>query len=396
MSVYYSGIIYNEKIQNIFLGNCKGAKISYLAIPFSFFRRKAGEKLGMTIDDLQIIKLNIDDLTPYVKNAKKHPKSQVKHIANSIETFGMCDPIGIWGENNVIVEGHGRVEACKMLGMSEVPCIRLDHLTDEQRRAYVHAHNKTAESEWDFDILDEEFEDLSGFDFEDFGFEFEEAETEAATTEKKPNQRLRTDENYNLPYVDLNRTEGKFQMPMIEAEDHIPSALIGFNYALTNKESDKGIHFYVDDYQFERIWNNPYKYIEVLGEYDCVLTPDFSLYMDMPLSMKIWNVFRSRLIGQMMQDAGLIVIPTVSWAESATFDFCFDGLPEGGVLSISTIGVKQDKQAFEIWKAGTTELLKRKKPSVLLVYGGEVDFDYGDTKVLYFANQVTERMKNGK
>jgi hypothetical protein len=118
--------------------------------------------------------------------------------------------------------------------------------------------------------------------------------------------------------------------------------------------------------------------------------------MDMPMSMKIWNVFRSRLIGQMMQDEGLTVIPTVSWAEPETFDFCFDGLPEGGVMSISTVGVKKDSNAFEIWKAGTTELIKRKKPSALLVYGGAVDYDFGKTKVFYFANEVTERMKNAK
>ena len=347
------------------------------------------------MEDLKIIKLNIDDLKPYAKNAKKHPVEQVKRIAKSIKDFGMCDPVGVWGEDNIVVEGHGRIEACKLLGITEIPCIRLDHLNDEERRAYVHAHNKTAESEWDYDILDEEFDDLKGFDFESYGFEFEE-ETETIEKPTKKNERLRTDEAYNLPYVDLERTEGRFQMPIIEKEAHIPSGLVGFNYALTSGDNTKGIHFYVDDYQFERIWNDPHKYIEVLREYDCILTPDFSLYMDMPISMKIWNVFRSRLIGQMMQDEGLTVIPTVSWAEAATFDFCFDGLPEGGVMSISTVGVKQDKNALEIWKAGTTELLKRKKPSTLLVYGGEVDFDYGDTKVYYFANAVTERMKNKK
>ena len=185
-------------------------------------------------------------------------------------------------------------------------------------------------------------------------------------------------------------------MPIIEGEDYIPERLIGFNYALTSKDKAAGIHFYVDDYQFERIWNEPEKYIDVLRDYDCVLTPDFSLYMDMPLSMKIWNVFRSRLIGQMCQDAGLRVIPTVSWAEEATFDFCFDGLPENSVLSISTVGVKNSPEAMEIWKAGVTELIRRKKPRVLLVYGGAVDFDYGDIEVLYFANAVTERMKNGR
>ena len=345
-----------------------------------------------SMDELKIVYLNIEELTPYSKNAKKHPKKQIEHIANSIRDFGMDDPIGIWGENNIIVEGHGRLEACKKLGLTVVPCIRLDHLTEEKRRAYTHAHNKTAESDWDYDVLDEEF-DTIGLDMGEYGFEFEEEEK---PTKPKKNERLRTDEAYNLPYIDIDRTEGFYQMPIIEGEAHSPEGLVGFNYALNKGDKTMGVHFYVDDYQFERIWNDPYKYIDVLKEFDCVLTPDFSLYMDMPISMKIWNVFRSRLIGQIMQDEGLTVIPTVSWAEEATFDFCFDGLPENSVLSISTIGVKRDKGAFEIWKAGVTELLKRKKPSLLLIYGGEVDFDYGDTKVLYFSNSVTERMKESR
>lgn len=87
----------------------------------------------------------------------------------------MNDPIGIW-KDNIIVEGHGRLLACKQLGMTEVPCVRLDHLTDEQRREYAIAHNATAElSEWDFDILPDELAelDLSDFDF-DFGIDDEE------------------------------------------------------------------------------------------------------------------------------------------------------------------------------------------------------------------------------
>lgn len=342
---------------------------------------------------LEIVEIAIDNITPYEKNARKHPKKQIEQIANSIQEFEMCDPIGVWGERNIIVEGHGRYEACKKLGYKKIPCIRLDHLTEEERKAYTLVHNKAAEgSEWDYPLLDEEIDALGDFNFEDFGFEFELTDEEEDPPEKK-NQRLRTDEAYNLPFVDLARCEGKYEMPIIEGVQHIPDALIGFNYALTSKDKSAGVHFYVDDYQFERIWNEPERYIGVLKDYDSILTPDFSLYMDMPISMKIWNVFRSRLIGQMAQDAGLTVIPTVSWAERATFDFCFDGLPENSVLSISTIGVKNSPEAMEIWKEGVTELIKRKKPKALLVYGGAVDFDYGDVEVFYFANSVTERMK---
>ena len=340
--------------------------------------------------DMKVIDIEIDKLIPYEKNPRKNDKA-VKFVARSIEEFGFKVPIVVDGHMTVIC-GHTRLKAAKKLGLESVPCIIADDLNEEQIKAFRLADNKVSEqAEWEWDLLDGEINDILNLDMADFGFVFEEAEE--ATPKEKKNERLRTDEAYNLPYVDLERTEGFYQMPIIEKETHKPTGLMGFNYALTSQDHSKGIHFYVDDYQFERIWNDPHKYINVLREFDCVLTPDFSLYMDMPMSMKVWNVFRSRLIGQMMQDEGLTVIPTVQWAEPETFAFCFDGLPEGGVMSISTVGVKQDPHAMEIWKAGTTELIKRKKPSILLVYGGAVDFDYGKTKVYYFQNEVTERMK---
>ena len=131
---------------------------------------------GGTEMELKIEYLPIKALKPYEKNTRKHQKKDVDNIARSIERYGMCDAIGIWGEQNIIVEGHGRMLACKQLGMTEVPCVRLDHLTDEQRREYAIAHNATAElSEWDLDILPDELAelDLSDFDF-DFGIDDEE------------------------------------------------------------------------------------------------------------------------------------------------------------------------------------------------------------------------------
>ena len=121
--------------------------------------------------NLKIEYININDLKKYHKNAKKHPKEQVKRIANSIKEFGMCDPIGVWGEDNLIIEGHGRLMALKKLGYKEAPIIRLDHLSEEQRKAYTLAHNKSAESEWDFEILAEELNSIVDIDMMDFGFD---------------------------------------------------------------------------------------------------------------------------------------------------------------------------------------------------------------------------------
>ena len=126
------------------------------------------------VTSIQIEYLNIDELTPYQKNTRKHGTEDVKKIAKSISKHGMCDPIGVWGKENIIVEGHGRYAACKSLGIDKVPVLRLDDMTDKQRREYAIAHNRTAEfSEWDFDMLKQEAKEL---DFSDFDFDLTEDE----------------------------------------------------------------------------------------------------------------------------------------------------------------------------------------------------------------------------
>jgi site-specific DNA-methyltransferase (adenine-specific) len=122
---------------------------------------------------MQIETVDITKLTPYEKNAKLHPRDQIEQIKKSIEMYGNNDPIAVWGENNVIVEGHGRYTALRELGYKTVDIIRLDHLTDEQRREYMLVHNQTTmNSGWDIDLLAGELEDLDFGGF-DFGFDLD-------------------------------------------------------------------------------------------------------------------------------------------------------------------------------------------------------------------------------
>ena len=133
---------------------------------------------------MQIIKLKIDELTPYEKNAKIHTKEQIEQIKTSIKKFGMNDPIGIWGDKNIIVEGHGRIIGLKELGYTEVDCIRLDHLSDKERKAYALAHNKlTMNTDFDFDLLTEELNALDDWDMSEFGFKELEEEKEYTNKE---------------------------------------------------------------------------------------------------------------------------------------------------------------------------------------------------------------------
>ena len=348
---------------------------------------------------MQIVYKKVNELIPYENNPRINDEA-VEYVKNSIKEFGFKVPIVI-DKDNVIVAGHTRLKASLELGLKEVPCIIADDLSQEQIKSFRLADNKVSEkSQWDFSKLDEELDgilniDMSLFDFDldkdiqELGEEFEEENI-------KENERQRTNNTYNLELFDKFVCDGKYQMPIIDNDNYIPKKLIGFNYAKTSKERNTGIHFYLDDYQFERIWNNPEEYVDILEKYDCILSPDFSLYLDMSYSMKIWNVFRSRLIGQYYQRQGIKVIPTLSWAEEETFEFCFDGIPKGSIVSISTIGVKRSNEAMNIWKNGVDEMIKRIEPSAILIYGGKIDYDFKNIRVIYYENEVTERMKKLK
>lgn len=350
------------------------------------FKRLLALLIALIYMNMKIVDLSLNKLKAYERNPRKNDAA-VDGVAASIREFGFKVPVVV-DRDNVIVCGHTRVKAARKLGMSTVPCIVADDLTDEQIKAFRLADNKVAEmADWDFHLLDEELEDIVNIDMEEFGFEL------ASDDDYYGDERERTYNSVNLHDYDAERVAGAYDMPIIEAVNHTPKDLMSFNYMLTRDDFDKGIHFYIDDYQFGRIWNAPDKYMDRLRMFDCVLTPDFSLYLDMPIAMQIWNVYRSRLIGQKMQDAGITVIPTLSWSDERSFDFCFDGLSEGGTVSVSTIGVKQDADAKRIWITGMDEAIARLDPKRVVVYGGDIGYDF-HCETLYIENHNAERIKN--
>lgn len=336
---------------------------------------------------MNIIEIEPDKLIPYENNPRNNT-SAVKQVMASIQEFGFKVPIVI-DSDNVVIAGHTRLLASKRLGLAKVPCIIADDLTEEQIKAFRLADNKVSEkSKWDIDLLEIELGDIYGIDMEQFGFK----PPKEKEMDYYGDERERTFNSVNLADFDPTRADGFYQMPIIKAVNHVPKDLISFNYVLSSKEYKKGVHFYVDDYQFERIWNRPYDYIDKMRKFDCSLTPYFSLYMDMPIAMQIWNVYRSRLVGQILQDNGCKVIPTLSWTGKESFSFCFDGLEKHGTVSVSTIGVKRDREASEIWRDGMTEALARLEPSHVVVYGGDIGFDFGNTPVTYIKNHNAERL----
>ena len=358
---------------------------------------------------MNIITMKLKDLKPYKNNPRKNDAA-VALVKKSIEEFGYLVPIVI-DKNNEIVAGHTRYKALKQLKIQQVPCVVADELTEDQIKAFRIADNSVSEAaEWDISKLAVELADIK-LDMGEFGVDlgtFTASGTSFTPVSGEENEddddgwygdeRERTYNAYNMQLVDyVELTKDKWQMPIIYKTDFVPSDMIGFKYVKADEEKSAktcGIHCFIDDYQFERLWNRPNEYIELVRPYQCMLSPDFSLYTDMTMPTKIWNVYRSRLIGAYYQTQGIEVIPTVQWAEPETYEFCFKGIERGGTVAVSTIGVKEDPDCLALWNAGMREMIKQVKPKTILVYGGELDFDYGKIKVVYYQNHQLEKWRS--
>ncbi len=172
--------------------------------------------------------------------------------------------------------------------------------------------------------------------------------------------------------------KGKWEIPVIPkadfAEDEFRDLLlIGFDK--TKLEDDKHlgrmVHFFLYDYKFERVWRQPDTDIEKLSRYRAVLSPDFSMYLEMAPVMQLYNVFRNRWCGAYWASKGMRVIPTINWGDESTFDFCFDGVEKGSVVAVSTYmasahGNREDQKDW--FMTGYNEMLRRIEPEKIICY----------------------------
>lgn len=162
---------------------------------------------------------------------------------------------------------------------------------------------------------------------------------------------------------------GKNDMPVIYKHevDVNTISLKGFHNTKAKDigNAEKTIHFFMDDCKFERVWRYPEHYITRLKQYKYVLSPDFSLYTNMPIAMQIYNTFRRRWCSAYWQTNGLTVIPAVTWGDERSFDFCFDGIEKNSTVAVSTLGSKKTKEAF---LKGFVQMCQRITPEKVLCY----------------------------
>lgn len=164
--------------------------------------------------------------------------------------------------------------------------------------------------------------------------------------------------------------DGKWEIPRIESNvDEIPTNLVLFTEMRKTANTDQWVHFYTDDRRFEVVWTHPKKYLSILQRFKGIISPDFSLFLDMPLSMQVWNVYRNHAIAHWFTTNGIKVIPNVRWGDERSYEFCFDGIVPGGIVAVGSHGCMRDSLDRLYFERGFSEMCKRLIPHTILVYG---------------------------
>lgn len=149
--------------------------------------------------------------------------------------------------------------------------------------------------------------------------------------------------------------------------------MIPFSKAISSSDYDQWVHFYEDDASFERIWNNPEKYLPILKKFKGVISPDFSLYRDMPLVMQQWNTYRGHAIGHWLQENGIPVIANVRWGDERTYNLSCTGVEKGGAIAIGSHGCIKLVEERAFFEAGLAYVVNALEPTAIVVYGSAPD-----------------------
>lgn len=174
---------------------------------------------------------------------------------------------------------------------------------------------------------------------------------------------------YRAFLVEDAEYDGVLEIPKTKLETSIPSKLIPFSKAMSANDHDQWIHFYEDDYVFERLWNNPQKYLPMISRFNGIISPDFSIYRDMPLVMQQWNTYRGRAIAHWLQEQGISVIPNIRFGDSRSYKFCCAGVPKGGTIAVGSHGCIRNHEDVDLFKEGLLFTVTEVAPKAIVVYG---------------------------
>ena len=192
--------------------------------------------------------------------------------------------------------------------------------------------------------------------------------------------------------------DSPLEIPCLKSEIQKPKKLILFSKAMRSADYDAWVHFYEDDVNFERLWNKPNKYLPVLKRFSGVISPDFSIYRDMPLIMQQWNIYRSRAIGHWLQENGVPVIPNIRFGDERTFELSCVGVNKHAIIAIGSHGCIRLLSERKYFISGLKYVVETLKPRTIIVYGSAphevfAQYDEMGIEILQFDSEFMQSRK---
>ena len=220
----------------------------------------------------------------------------------------------------------------------------------------------------------------------------------AMSTIKLQSNRVGCKDVFKAFLVKNAKYEGELEIPVIKGIKNVPNKLISFIDAMKNstKDFNQWVHFYIDDFHFEKIWNRPKVFIKKLKKFNGVILPDFSIYRDMPLVMQYWNIYRSRAIGNFLQSNGIKVITNIRYGDERTYECSCFGAPHNSIIAIGTNGTIQNRIDRSYINKGFDHIVEILAPKIIVIYGGITKHiqevcDVNKIKIVNFRNEQYER-----
>lgn len=178
----------------------------------------------------------------------------------------------------------------------------------------------------------------------------------------------RNGHNLELGSFELSGEYGIPVLRPVQLDAHL--TWIRFNHALREPQRERyRVHFFIDDYLFQRAWHDPPRYALFLRSFPAVMTPDFSMFADYPRAVQIYNHWRKHQLGAYWQQTGMAVIPSIGWIGRDSYSWCFDGEPVGGTVAVSSVGTQKSKDARRLFLDGYNEMMARLMPSKIIFFG---------------------------
>ena len=204
---------------------------------------------------------------------------------------------------------------------------------------------------------------------------------------------------FNAFLLENAEYSGELEIPVVKnIKIESPKKLIKFSEIFRSSDFNAYVHFYEDDCKFEKIWKNPKRYLERLKKFKGVISPDFSIYRDMPLIMQYWNIFRSRAIATWLKDNGINVIPNVRTGDERTFEIACEGIEKDSIIAIGSHGCIKCIADRVFFQKGLEYIVNSLSPKIIILYGAKPDsiFNKYEEKVtiINFKDEFYNRRKN--